>query len=70
MKGATMPSHHIRLSKEARKDLLAWRYFLNHFNATPIVKSVDWVLDSYWKFYSDASGKGYAAVFADSWLIG
>ncbi|MCP4259608.1 MAG: hypothetical protein GY774_19165 [Planctomycetes bacterium] len=70
MKGCIFPSHHIRLTKEARKDLLAWRYFLGHFNSTPIIKPIQWSRDYDWKFFSDASGSGYASVFDSSWFYG
>ncbi|MCP3889851.1 MAG: hypothetical protein GY702_13400 [Desulfobulbaceae bacterium] len=63
-------NHFVRVSKECIKDLQAWYYFLCHFNSTPILPPVDWKVDVNWRLYSDASGKGFASIFAGKWFMG
>ncbi|MCP3933190.1 MAG: hypothetical protein GY705_29320 [Bacteroidetes bacterium] len=70
MKGASNPKHYIRINKEARKDFQAWIYFLDKFNATPILPPIAWTADVKWKLFSDASGRGFASVFGHKWFMG
>ncbi len=57
LKGVRSNSHFVRLNREARRDLLAWKYFLDHFNSTPITLPIQWSVDADLKLFSDASGK-------------
>ena len=68
--GQTSNSHHIRLSKEAKNDLVAWKYFLQKFSSTPILPKIDWKVDVNWRLYSDASGKGFSSIFGSMWIMG
>ena len=70
LKGVTSNAHFIRLNKEARKDLQAWKYFLSNFNCAPIMLPIQWSLDVDWKLFSDASGRGYAGIFGSHWVAG
>ncbi|MCP3678772.1 MAG: hypothetical protein GY782_00060 [Gammaproteobacteria bacterium] len=70
LKGVTSNAYFVRLNSEARKDFMAWKYFLTNFNSTPITPKIDWTLDNDWKLFSDASGKGFAAVFGAHWIMG
>ncbi len=64
-RGLTNPTHHVRLKAPARSDLLAWQYFLQHFNNSKILSRSAWAINPDWKVFSDASGKSYAAVLDD-----
>ncbi len=70
MIGISNKKHFVRINKEARKDLQAWKYFLQHFNSCPILPEVKWSASVKWKLFSDASGKGYAAIFGHKWIGG
>ena len=69
-KGVQNPNHYIRLNKEARKDLSAWKIFLDQFNGTYICMSNRWVSSNTLKLFTDASGSGFAAVFGGRWIQG
>ncbi len=68
--GLQFPNHHVKLSDSARLDLKAWLSFLLSFNGTTVIRHIDWSHDFDWRFYSDASGRGYAAVFGHKWVQG
>ncbi len=70
MVGIKSNSHFVRINKECRKDLQAWKYFLEHFNSTPILPPIKWTVDVKWKLFSDASGRGFASVFGHKWFVG
>ncbi|MCP3930760.1 MAG: hypothetical protein GY705_16860, partial [Bacteroidetes bacterium] len=70
MIGLQSKTHFVRINKEARKDLQAWKYFLDHFNSTPILPPIKWTVDVKWKLFSDASGTGFASVFGHKWICG
>ena len=69
-KGVQNPNHFIRLNKEARKDLAAWKIFLDQFNSTYICLSNRWVSSNTLKLFTDASGAGFSAVFGGKWIQG
>jgi hypothetical protein len=64
------PSHHIRLTKEARLDILAWLSFLRDFNGVSIFIDPVWTTSQTVSLYSDASGRGFAAVFGSRYIQG
>ena len=70
MAGHTVPSKHINLTSEARKDLRVWMKFLSEFNGSKIIKKINWTTDFDWRFFSDASGQGYAAILGHKWIQG
>ncbi len=70
MKGVPSKKHFVRINKEARKDLQAWSYFLDHFNSTPILPPVKWSASIKWKLFSDACGSSFASVFGHKWIFG
>ena len=68
--GHTFPKRHIQIKSEARKDLKVWKLFLTSFNFTKIRRRIDWEQEVDWKFFSDACGLSYAAVFGHKWIQG
>ncbi len=70
MLGVKSKTHFVTINSEARKDLQAWKYFLENYNSTPILPPVSWTADVKWKLFSDASGKGFASVFGHKWFTG
>ena len=68
--GLTFPKQHVKLSKSACLDLQAWLTFLKQFNGTTVIRHINWSHDFDWRFYSDASGRGYAAIFGHKWVHG
>ena len=68
--GLTKPYQHVRISPEARKDLLTWKLFLSDFNGTAIFKYDPWISDECLHLFTDASGLGYGAVFGAHWVFG
>ena len=68
-KNITNPFHYIRLGKEARADLSAWKLFIDSFNGKSVFLSDNWVSSDYLKLFTDASGNvGYAAVYGSQFL--
>ncbi len=47
-----------------------WRFFLQNYNSKPITHRIDWSTQADFKFFSDASGSGYAAVLGAKWIQG
>ena len=69
-KGVFNKNHHIRLNNEARRDMAMWLSFLVEFNGKTIISKHYWVNSFNLKFYSDASGAGYAGVNGEHWFQG
>ena len=70
-KGTYKPYNFIRITKEARADMAAWHYFLEHFNGKCIMLEDKWMSSDKIKLYTDAaSTQGYAAVFGSRWFNG
>ena len=68
-KGITNPSFYIRLNREARTDLAAWKIFIDSFNGKSVFLSDNWLSSDHYSLYTDASGSvGYAAVFGRWWF--
>lgn len=68
-KGITNPSFYIRLNREARADLAAWKIFIDSFNGKSVFLSDNWLSSDHYRLYTDASGSvGYAAVFGCWWF--
>ena len=68
-KNITNPSHYIRLGKEDRADLSAWKLFIDSFNGKSVFLSDNWVSSDYLKLFIDASGNvGYAAVYGSKFV--
>lgn len=70
-RGMTNPNHHIRLTKEARKDLQAWETFMSDFNGKSLFMFDDWVSSDSLRLQTDsAESCGYAAVLGHRWFAG
>ena len=67
-KGAHRRHHHVRLTREARRDLSAWREFLENFNGRVMCLPTLWTSSDTLKLFSDASGFACAAIFGRDWL--
>ena len=66
---AYLPSHNIRINKEARKDLKAWSKFLTTYNGVSILNEEIWLSSSHLVLQSDASDSGCAAILGDEWFM-
>ncbi|XP_068749266.1 uncharacterized protein [Montipora capricornis] len=63
-KGAKRPYHRIRLSKEAKSDMVTWLTFLDKFNGKTFFLDDRWDTSSSLDLFTDAAGsKGYGAIF-------
>lgn len=61
------PNFYIRLNRDAKADLAAWKLFMAGFNGKRVLLSDDWVASDAFCLYTDAaSTKGFAAVFWQS----
>ncbi|MCP4262038.1 MAG: hypothetical protein GY774_31735, partial [Planctomycetes bacterium] len=69
-KGVTRPSHHVRLNAPAKADLRMWKVFLTQFNGTNIISHLHWSVDPEFQLFSDASGRGFSAIFGSNWFVG
>lgn len=69
-RGVTKPHYFIKLDKEARKDLAAWKLFLDHFNGRFLCLPNRWSSSDNIKLFSDACGFGFAAIFGTNWIQG
>ena len=69
--GPTKPFHHVRLSAEAKADLQAWLWFLEHFNGKAILLDDHWFMAAELHLHTDASGTiGFGGVLNTSWFAG
>jgi hypothetical protein len=68
--GVTNPSHFIRLNNEARRDLQAWKLFLDQFNGKRLCLPNRWASSNVLRLFTDASGAGFAAIFGSRWIQG
>lgn len=67
--GVRKPHFMIRLTNEARADILAWYNFMSGFNGKSMFMFDNWVSSDVIRLYSDAaSTKGFAAVFGSRWF--
>ena len=70
-KGAKRPYHRIRLSKEAKYDMVTWLTFLDKFNGKTFFLDDRWDTSSSLDLFTDAAGsKGYGAIFGKHWFCG
>lgn len=70
-KKAQKKHHHVRIDKEAQKDLRAWDSFLESFNGKTLLLKQIWNSSDIFNLYTDsAKSCGYAAVFGDHWCAG
>ena len=68
--GISHKDHWIRLNQEARKDLTAWKFFLDHYNGKNLCLPSNWISSNKINLHSDASGFGFAAVYGHRWFQG
>lgn len=67
--GVSRPGHRIRLNREAKADLLAWKTFLKSFNGRTLFCHPSLISSNAIRLYTDASSKkGYAAVLGAKWF--
>ena len=70
-KSVTKPNHRVTLNKESRKDIEAWKLFIEHFNGKQILQEQKWTTFQALEFFTDAAGSlGYGAVFKTHWFNG
>ncbi len=67
--GPPIPTRKIRVTSQIRCDLEIWKYLLLHFNGSTIIKELNWDVPDF-KVFSDASGRGFGAVFGEQWIQG
>ena len=67
---AYLPSHNVRITKEARKDLKAWSLFLSSYNGVSILCKKKWLSSSHMLLQSDAADTGFAAILNNEWFMG
>ena len=58
------------LTRPIRQDLLVWKDFLTQYNGRSIINKQIWCQTNVIHLYSDASGRGYAAVMGNQWFNG
>ena len=62
--------HHVRINKDARKDLCEWTKFLDTFNGSVMILSDHWSSSDVLGVFTDASGKGFGLKFGSHWTFG
>ena len=61
--------HHIRITNEARLDLLWWSDFLPSWSGTSMILESQWTLSSAMQLFTDTSGsRGWGAFWSNHWL--
>ena len=70
-KGVSSKHFHIRLTREARRDIDAFLVFLQNFNGVSMLLSDVWLSTDKLRLYTDsAMSAGYAAVYGRRWFNG
>ena len=62
--------HHVNLNVEARKDVQWWLAWLPTWNSRSIIPQSKSILSSDLKLHTDASGKGFGAIYGTRWIQG
>ena len=69
--GVSKPSHHIRLTKEAKEDLRTWLEFLSQYNCKSFFQDEFWTSSEKMELYTDASGSvGFGGLLGSQWFYG
>ncbi len=69
--GVVNPRHHVTLNQEARRDLAAWKLFLDFFNGKSMLLDYKWVSAPVLNLATDSAGSlGFAAIFGSHYLFG
>ena len=69
--GVTRHYHHIKLSQEAKRDLVVWREFLLHYNYKTFFLDYNFLSSHVLKFYTDSAASiGFAGIFKNQWFMG
>lgn len=69
-KGIAKPHYRLRLTREARRDLIAWKSFIDTYNGKTIFLSTIWLTSEHLHLFTDASNIGFGAIFQNSWFCG
>ena len=70
-KTVSHPNHRITLNKSARRDMQAWRIFVEHFNSRNLLLHNRWLSSPSLHLYTDAAGSlGFSAIYKTHWLYG
>ena len=70
-KNVSNPAHRITLNSESRRDLHAWKLFVEHFNGKNLISVKRWRTMQSMHLYTDAAGAlGFGAMFGKNWFNG
>ena len=70
-KKVSNPYHRVTFKKESRRDIDAWKMFVEHFNGKHLLLEQRWISSDSLHFYTDAAGSiGFGAVFNTHWFHG
>lgn len=67
---ARKPNHHIRLTTAFRRDIVWWTTFLPQWNGRCFFSDDQWVSNTVFNLYTDASKDGFGAYFNGHWFYG
>lgn len=63
------PHHRITLNKESRRDISAWKLFIEKFNGKHLLLGKRWETDRSLHLFTDAAGSlGFAGIFGSQWF--
>lgn len=68
--GVTMPEHRIRITREMKKDLKMWVFFLNSFSGRSLFLAPSWLPQPRGSVATDSSGNGWGLIFENMWTYG
>ena len=70
-KKVSNPYHGVTFNKESRRDIDAWKMFVEHFNGKHLLLEQQWISSDSLHFYTDAAGSiGFSTVFNSHWFHG
>lgn len=65
------PNFRVTLNKESRRDLQAWRVFVEQFNGKNLLLEQKWITSRSIDLYTDAAGAvGFGAIYGSRWFNG
>ena len=68
--GVSRPQPHIRITREARRDIRAWLLFLEGFSGTLYFRHPKWSSSPAIRLFTDTSDLGFGLVYSDRWTCG